>query len=95
MRTVASPANSISTSCPISRKATAQTNGKLARVGFSEPDNENMKNFWFSAALAGGLNSTVLAATAPAQKCPPSFRNDRLLAMRTPPVNLNCCGLQQ
>src|SRR5215831_17754167 len=50
IKTVASPANSIRTSWPASRNAAAQTNGKFARVGFSEPTRSISRNLWLSVA---------------------------------------------
>src|SRR5215472_7581486 len=50
IKTVASPANSIRTSWPASRNAAAQTNGKFARVGFSEPTRSISRNLWPSVA---------------------------------------------
>src|SRR5215813_12191393 len=78
MSTVASPASSRRTSLPASRKAAAQTNGKLARVGFSDPTSPMSRNFCPSAAWPADVAAEPIAAPAiaPAQRCEPFSRND-------------------
>jgi hypothetical protein len=62
INTVASPASSMRTSWPASRSPTPQANGKLARVGFSEPQSPtNRKRCFGSSAAAAAVeaNSAV------------------------------------
>src|SRR6266849_5201866 len=67
--TVASPASSIRTSFPASFNAAAQTKGKLARVGFSEPTSPTSKNFCPPSASGGAAAKLIaLPAMAPAQR---------------------------
>lgn len=67
IKTVASPASSIFTSLPASFSAAAQANGKLARVGFSEPTSPIKRNFCPSAALVGLAVTVAPAVIAAAQ----------------------------
>jgi hypothetical protein len=67
--TVASPASSIRTSCPASCRAAPQANGKLARVGFSEPQSPTSRKRCFGSFAASADGATAAEANNAVHKC--------------------------
>jgi hypothetical protein len=87
INTVASPANSIRTSLPACFSAAAQTKGKFARVGFSDPTRPTKRNFCPSAVLFGLADSVALAVIDAAQACAPFFKKSRRFVKGRPPID--------
>jgi len=69
IRTVASPASSIRTSFPASRRAAPQANGKLARVGFSEPQSPTKRKRCFTSFAPATEGEIAVEANRAVQRC--------------------------
>src|SRR5260370_14621173 len=96
MRTVASPASSMRTSLPASFSAPAQTKGKFARVGFSEPHNPTSRNLCpveFSGCSAARAEVALALAITATHIWPAFWRTERRVVI--PPSFVGSYGNTQ